>query len=157
MLGDTGPRWRGIRAIAQLNGFELDPKLIVDLPESRDPNAGFEAGFRLTEELLKRKRPFTALMAFDDLTAFGAIRALTKSGMRVPDDCSVIGFDDVAAATLYTPSLTTVRQPMEYMGTMAVGILLESINAGQENREFSAAHHRVAPELVVRESTKALR
>jgi len=157
MLGDTGPRWRGIRAIAQLNGFELDPKLIVDLPESRDPNAGFEAGFRLTEELLKRKRPFTALMAFDDLTAFGAIRALTKSGMRVPDDCSVIGFDDVAAASLYTPALTTVRQPMEYMGTMAVGILLESINAGQENREFSAAHHRVAPELVVRESTKALR
>jgi LacI family transcriptional regulator len=77
--------------------------------------------------------------------------------MRVPDDCSVIGFDDVAAASLYTPALTTVRQPMECMGTMAVGILLESINAGQENREFSAAHHRVAPELVVRESTKALR
>ena len=70
MLGDTGPRWRGIRAIAQVNGLELDAKLIVDLPESRDPNAGFEAGFRLTEELLKRKRPFTALMAFDDLTAF---------------------------------------------------------------------------------------
>jgi len=157
MLGDSGPRWRGIRSFAQANGLELDAKLIVDLPESRDPNSGFEAGLRLTEELLKRKRQFTALMAFDDLTAFGAVRALAKSGVRVPDDCSVIGFDDVAAATLSTPSLTTIRQPMESMGAMAVGILVDSINARQESREFSAAHERVAPELVVRESTRALR
>jgi LacI family transcriptional regulator len=157
MLGDSGPRWRGIRAFAAANGFEIDARLIVDLPESRDPNSGFEAGFRLTEELLKRKKQFTALMAFDDLTAFGAIRALTKAGVKVPEDCSVIGFDDVAAATLYTPSLTTIRQPMEAMGSTAVGILVDGINATQENRDFTAAHRRVAPELVVRESTRALR
>jgi LacI family transcriptional regulator len=157
MLGDTGPRWRGIRSFAQSNGLELDAKLIEDLPESLDPNSGFDIGFRLTEELLKKKKPFTALMAFDDLTAFGAIRALSKAGLRVPDDCSVIGFDDVAAASLCTPSLTTIRQPMEYMGTMAVGILMDSINARQENREFTATHPHVAPELVVRESTKTLR
>src|SRR6202167_2478341 len=125
MLGDSGPRWRGIRSFAQANGLELDAKLIVDLPESRDPNSGFEAGLRLTEELLKRKRQFTALMAFDDLTAFGAVRALAKAGVRVPDDCSVIGFDDVAASSLYTPSLSTVRQPMEAMGSAAVGILVD--------------------------------
>jgi LacI family transcriptional regulator len=157
MLGDSGPRWRGIRAVAQSNGLELDPKLIEDMPESRDPNSGFDAGLRLTEELLKRKRPFTALMAFDDLTAFGAIRALHKAGLRVPEDCSVIGFDDVASASIATPPLTTIRQPMESMGATAVGILMDSINARQENREFTAAHLRVAPELVVRESTKALR
>jgi LacI family transcriptional regulator len=157
MLGDSGPRWRGIKTFAAAHGLDLDPRLIVDLPESRDPNSGFEAGFRLTEELLKRKKQFTAIMAFDDLTAFGAIRALAKAGVRVPDDCSVIGFDDVAASSLYTPSLSTVRQPMEAMGSAAVGILVDGINAAQENREFTAAHRRVAPELVARESTRALR
>ena len=97
-------------------GLELDARLIVDLPESRDPLSSFEAGQNLTEELLKQKRPFTALLAFDDMTAFGAIRALGKAGLRVPDDCSVIGFDDVAPSALCTPPLTTVRQPMEAMG-----------------------------------------
>jgi LacI family transcriptional regulator len=157
MLGDSGPRWRGIKTFAAAHGLDLDARLIVDLPESRDPNSGFEAGFRLTEELLKRKKQFTAIMAFDDLTAFGAIRALAKAGVKVPDDCSVIGFDDVAASSLYTPSLSTVRQPMEAMGSAAVGILVDGINAAQENREFAAAHRRVAPELVARESTRALR
>ncbi len=157
MLGDTEPRWRGIKTFAAANSLRLDPKLMVDLPESRDPNSGFEAGYRLTEELLKRKEQFTALMAFDDLTAFGAIRALAKVGLRVPEDCSVIGFDDVAPASLYSPSLTTIRQPMEAMGSAAVGILLDAINASQENRDFTAAHKRVAPELVARESTRALK
>jgi LacI family transcriptional regulator len=157
MLGDSGPRWRGIKTFAAAHGLDLDARLIVDLPESRDPNSGFEAGFRLTEELLKRKKQFTAIMAFDDLTAFGAIRALAKAGVRVPDECSVIGFDDVAASSLYTPSLSTIRQPMEAMGSAAVGILVDGINAAQENREFTAAHRRVAPELVARESTKPLR
>ena len=65
--------------------------------------SSFEAGYKLTEELVKQKRPFTALLAFDDMTAFGAIRALNKAGIRVPDHCSVIGFDDVATSAIYTP------------------------------------------------------
>jgi len=127
--------------------------LIVDLPESRDPISSFEAGHKLTEELVKQKRPFTAILAFDDLTAFGTIRALTKAGLRVPEQCSVIGFDDVATCALYTPPLTTVRQPMETMGATAVGIVVDGINAVLEKRETSALHRKVAPELVVREST----
>ncbi len=119
--------------------------------------SSFEEGYRLTEELLKRKRTFTALMAFDDLTAFGAIRALAKAGIRVPEHCSVIGFDDVAPASLCTPALTTIRQPMESMGASAVSIVLEAINATQENRKALAIHQKVAPELIVRESTRALR
>src|SRR2546425_1493170 len=110
-LADRAPRWKGIRAFAKANGMTLDDRLVVDLPESRDPTSSFEAGYKLTEELIKRKRPFTALMAFDDMTAFGAIRALAKAGLRVPENCSVVGFDDVAASSLYTPPLTTVRQP----------------------------------------------
>ena len=68
----------------------------MDLPESRDPLSSFESGYKLTEELIRQKRPFTALLAFDDMSAFGAIRALSKAGVRVPEQCSVIGFDDVA-------------------------------------------------------------
>jgi len=155
-LADSAPRWKGIRNFAKASGLELDPHLIVDLPESRDPISSFEAGHKLTEELVKQKRPFTAILAFDDLTAFGTIRALTKAGLRVPEQCSVIGFDDVATCALYTPPLTTVRQPMETMGATAFGIVVDGINAVLEKRETSALHRKVAPELVVRESTRSL-
>ncbi len=155
-LADSAPRWKGIRSFAKSSGLELDSRLTFDLPESRDPISSFEAGYKLTEDLLRQKKPFTALMAFDDMTAFGAIRALAKAGLRVPDHCSVIGFDDVAASSLYTPSLSTVRQPMEAMGAMAVSIIVDGINAVQEKREVSAVHRKVAPELAVRESTRSL-
>src|SRR5437667_8135618 len=145
-LAGSAARWRGVKNFAREKDLELDPKLILDLPESRDPISSFEAGYKLTEELIKHKRPFTALMAFDDMTAFGAIRALAKSGLRVPEHCSVIGFDDVAASGLYTPPLTTVRQPMEAMGTMAVNIVVEGINGVLENREFSSIHSTLAYE-----------
>lgn len=155
-LADSAPRWRGIRESARERGLELDSRLIVDLPESRDPISSFEAGCKLTEELLKQKQAFTALVAFDDLTAFGAIRALVKAGLRVPEHCSVTGFDDVGASSLCTPSLTTVRQPMEAMGTMAAGVALEAINAVVEKRSIPAVHRKIAPELAVRESTRVL-
>ena len=155
-LGDSAPRWQGVRSFAKRTGLELDPRLIVDLPESGDPISSFEAGYKLTEELLKRKRAFTALMAFDDVTAFGAIRGLAKAGLRVPEHCSVIGFDDVAASSLYTPALTTIRQPMEAMGAMAANLAIEGIKAVLEKREITAVHRRMAPELAVRESTRSL-
>src|SRR5439155_23752910 len=110
-LADSAPRWRGIKSFAKSAGLQLDPKLVVDLPESRDPISSFEAGYKLTEELLKRRRAFSALVAFDDMTALGSVRALSKAGIRVPEQCSIIGFDDVAETHLYTPPLTTVRQP----------------------------------------------
>jgi LacI family transcriptional regulator len=155
-LTDSSPRWRGIRSCAKECGLELDSRLIVDLPESRDPLSSFESAHKLTEELIRQKRPFTALLAFDDMSAFGAIRALNKAGIRVPEQCSVIGFDDVATSALYTPSLTTVRQPMEAMGASAVGIVVDGINGVLEKREITATHRKVAPELVARESTRSL-
>ncbi|MGB8012954.1 MAG: LacI family DNA-binding transcriptional regulator [Terriglobales bacterium] len=153
-LTDTEPRWRGVRAVAQERGLTLDPRLIVDLPESGDPLSSFEQGYKLTEELLHRRRPFTALMAFDDMTAFGAIRALSHAGVRVPEQCSVIGFDDVSPAAIYSPPLTTVRQPMEIMGAAAATIVLEAINATLEKKPVRTIHRRIAPELIVRESTR---
>jgi len=156
MLVDSSPRWRGVRSFARSVGLEIDPALVVDLPDSLDPNSSFEGGFRLTEELLKHKKRFTAIMAFDDLTAFGAIRGLARAGLKVPEDCSVIGFDDVIPAGLSVPSLTTVRQPMESLGSAAVGLVLEAVNAAIEEREFEAVHRKLAPELVVRESSRAV-
>lgn len=156
MLFDTAPRWRGIQKFANSAGFEIDPALVVQLPDSLDPNSGFENGQRCTDELLQKKKRFTALLAFDDLTAFGAIRALTKAGLKVPEQCSVIGFDDVPFSLLATPSLTTVRQPLEAMGGLAVNVIMEGVNANLEKREVSIARHRTNPELVIRESTRAV-
>jgi DNA-binding LacI/PurR family transcriptional regulator len=155
-LSDSSPRWKGVRSFAQSKALEADSRLIMDLPESRDPISSFEAGYKLTEELIKRRRSFSAILAFDDMTAFGAIRALSKAHIRVPDQCSVIGFDDVAPAALHTPSLTTIRQPMEAMGSLAVSIVVDGINSVLEKREVGAIHRKVAPELVVRESTRSV-
>jgi len=155
-LTDSSPRWRGIRSFAKQSGLELDQRLIVEMPESSDPLSSFELGYKLTEDLIRQKRSFSAMLAFDDMSAFGAIRALNRAGIRVPDQCSVIGFDDVAPSAIYSPSLTTVRQPMEAMGTSAVGIVLDGINAVLEKREIKPTHRKVAPELVVRESTRSV-
>jgi len=155
MLIDSAPRWKGIQKFAHTAGLEIDPSMVLQLPDEFDPNSGFEGGYRLTEELLQRKKKFTALMAFDDLTAFGAIRALTKAGAKVPEHCSVVGFDDVPLSALSAPSLTTIRQPLEAMGNMAVNLVMEGINAGLEKREWTIAQHRMNPELVIRDSTRA--
>jgi LacI family transcriptional regulator len=155
-LADSSPRWRGIRKFAKSCGLELDERLIVDLPESRDPFSSFEAGQKLTESLLEQNRQFTAILAFDDMTAFGAIRALGRKGLRVPEHCSVVGFDDVAPAALCTPALTTIRQPMEKMGADAAEIVLDGIKCVLEKQELAAQHRKVAPELVVRDSTRSL-
>ena len=154
-LIDTAPRWKGIQKFAHTVGLEIDPSLVLQLEDSFDPTSGFEGGYRMTEEFLQRKKKFTALMAFDDLTALGAIRALMKAGVKVPENCSVIGFDDVPLSSLAAPALTTVRQPLEAMGTMAVNLVMEGVNAGLENREWKISHHRMNPELVIRETTRA--
>ena len=156
MLIDSAPRWKGIQKFAHSVGYEIDSSLVMQLPDSLDPNSGFEGGFRLTEELLQRKKKFTAVMAFDDLTAMGAVRALTKAGMKVPEHCSVAGFDDVALSAMSVPSLTTVRQPLETMGNLAVNVILEGITASQEKRDWTISHQRTSPELVIRESTRAV-
>lgn len=153
-LASSGQRWKGIRTFAQSAGLQLDSKRVAELPESLDPNSSFDAAVQLTTELLGRGKPFTALMAYDDMTALGALRALKSKGLRVPEHCSVIGFDDVAQAGLSVPSLSTVRQPMEAMGSMSVELLLEAVKAVNQKREVPIVRRKIPAELVVRESTK---
>jgi LacI family transcriptional regulator len=149
---DSTKRWKGILRFAREAGLEIDPKLTVQL---KSQSSGPEAGFIATRELLSRKRKFTALLAFDDIAAFGAIRALTEAGHMVPRDCSVIGFDDVSTATIYNPPLTTVRQPMEILGASAVEIFLDLAEAFFEKKSIAPVHRKFRPKLVIRESTRA--
>ncbi len=152
-LGDSSRRWAGMQRFAKSAGLTLNPRLIVDLPETSDPNAGFDEGYALTKKLLHGRKRFTAVAAFDDLTAFGVIRALHDEGLRVPVDCSVIGFDDIPYAALSSPSLTTVRQPMEEMGRHAAERVLAGIEALSQAKHVPNKQHLLPPAIAVREST----
>src|SRR5262249_4101273 len=88
--------------------------------------------------------------AWDDVSAIGAIRALLDAGKRVPEDVSVVGFDDIQCAAYHNPSLTTVRQPLRDMGVLAARILLQRI-AGEEGDPKPFV--KVEPQLQVRGST----
>jgi len=92
------------------------------------------------------------VVCFNDVSAIGAQRALHDAGLRVPEDVSVIGFDDIDAASFQVPSLTTIRQPLETMGATAATMLLKKIS-----REETPATVKIEPELIVRESTAAAR
>jgi DNA-binding LacI/PurR family transcriptional regulator len=155
-LVDSSRRWWGIQKFAAEVHLHLDARLSRQLPASMDPNSGFEGGFRLTSELISGKLDFSAILAFDDLTALGAIRALWTAGRHVPDDCSVIGFDDVPHAALSTPAITTVRQPMLEMGSLAAKLVLEAIAAGKPASPPTKLLHLLPPELVERDSTRML-
>jgi LacI family transcriptional regulator len=149
---DTAARWRSIRAAARARALDLNPRLVVQL-QGDVPTP--EPGYRVTLELLARGEPFTAVFAFNDIAAFGCIKALHEAGLRVPADVSVVGFDDVQSAAYHTPALTTVRQPLRAMGELAASTLLQRISArGREDGAYPRVI-LVEPELVVRDSTAA--
>ena len=115
-------------------------------------NSTYEQGYQLTEQLLGKANRFSALVAFDDLTAFAAIGALSNAGHRVPEDCSVIGFDDIPGAAFYNPPLTTVRQYMEKQGGIGAK-MMRTLLADVEGLPHDPMHEKVEPHLVVRRST----
>lgn len=149
-LVDSAQRWRGLERFAQEIGLSIDSRLVLEI---KGRNSTYTEGCQLTESLLQLARDFTALVAFDDLTACAAIRALTRAGRIVPRDCSVIGFDDIPNAAFYNPPLTTIHQQLETQGSLAAEIVEELIRAAAEKREVAPRHRKVAPRLVVREST----
>ncbi|MBZ5666250.1 MAG: LacI family transcriptional regulator [Acidobacteriia bacterium] len=153
---DTDLRWRGIlRAAAQL-GIEVRPELTIQLQhdvENPGPSVP-EEGYVTAQELLATGERFTALFAFNDISAIGAVRAFRDAGLRVPKDVSVVGFDDIQAAAYLTPRLTTVRQPLRQMGEMAAQQLLAQISNGKAKAPQLIS---IAPELIVRESTGPVR
>lgn len=143
---DSKERWEAICQVAKEIGMKIDPDLVVQI-DTDDPTPML--GYPFAKELLARKKPFTALFAYNDMSAIGAIRAMQEHGLRVPQDVSIIGFDDIPGAAFYTPSLTTVRQPLNRIGEVAAQTLLERIE-GQKEYPSEIA---IEPEFVAREST----
>jgi DNA-binding LacI/PurR family transcriptional regulator len=143
---DSEVRWAAICEVAKELGFRIRPELVVQL-EGLDSTP--ELGYPFGKELLARKVPFTALFAYNDISAIGAMRAFQEAGVRVPEDVSVVGFDDIVSATFCIPELTTVRQPLKRMGQIAAQTLLDRI----EESEGFTPEIAVEPDLVVRGST----
>jgi LacI family transcriptional regulator len=143
---DADDRWECLKAAAGNLGIVVRPELTVQLKlRVSTPELGFEPAC----ELLNRKADFTALVCYDDIAAIGAIRALRDHGLRVPEDISVVGFDDIQSAAFHNPSITTIRQPLHEMGTIAARVLLERVRGQAAVPPMLP----VLPELVIREST----
>jgi DNA-binding LacI/PurR family transcriptional regulator len=142
---DTDARWAAICEVADEMGIGMTLQFAARTDIGATPEPGYEA----TKELLAKSGCFTALFAYNDLCAIGAIRALDEAGLRVPEDVSVVGFDDIPGASYSRPSLTTVRQPMQEMGQLAARTLLDQI----EKRTSYVPEIAVEPKLIVRQST----
>ncbi len=143
----TEERLLGFRAALAAAGILLDPELIV-YSDWRMPR-----GTEAAEQLLALPDPPTAIFGFNDNVAIGALHAARKRGLSVPDDLSVVGFDDTELAVIVTPQLTSVRQPLAEMGRMGVSLLIRIL----EGQRVDALRVELATKLVVRESTGPLR
>lgn len=142
---DADTRWFASLNAARELGLELHEELMIYLSkDSHSPEISYP-GIR---KLIRSGRSFTAVLCFNDVAAMGTIRALHEAGLRVPDDVSVLGFDDIQSAAYQVPSLTTIRQPLQKMGSMAAQLLLKKLSG-----EAIPESVQVEPELVVREST----
>jgi LacI family transcriptional regulator len=145
---DTLLRWQAIVQAAGDLDLEIDDRLVVQL---QSPEPGSAPGQEVTRHLLQTRQPFTAIFAFNDVTAIGAISALRDAGLRVPKDVSVLGFDDIMAASMHHPPLTTVHQPLRSMGQVAASTLLSLIRNEIPHPQPKAI--TVYPRLVIRKST----
>jgi LacI family transcriptional regulator, galactose operon repressor len=147
----TGPRsWlasserlNGYHAALATAGLMPDPEIVLETGFQTEPGA------RAAGRLLDLPVPPTAIFAFNDNIAIGVLRAARKRGLRVPEDLSVIGFDDSEHAAIVTPPLTTVRQPLAEMGRMAVMLLTRLL----EGQRLEALHIELKTRLVLRGST----
>jgi LacI family transcriptional regulator, galactose operon repressor len=147
-LNDSEPRWNGLCSFAKTVRLKMPADLVLQIQGN---NSSYEEGYRLAESLLQSKQKFTALVTFDDLTAFAAIGALTAAGVKVPQDCSVVGFDDIPGAAFYNPPLTTVHQYLEEQGSIGGEMIKALITAGPGMDQIKL-HRKVTPTLVIRRS-----
>ena len=136
-------RFLGCEAALRDAGLPLDRTLQVDAESSED------MGYEAARELMRRGAIFDAVFGGSDLIAIGAMRALAEAGLRVPEDVAVVGFDDIPAARIATPALTTIRQDTVRAGELLVDTLVRLVDAQPvESR-------RLPTELVVRHSCPA--
>jgi DNA-binding LacI/PurR family transcriptional regulator len=138
-------RYRGATTAMRDAGFSPDPALQVDAATTE------ESGYNAARALLGRGVPFDAVFAASDLIAFGALRALAEAGLAVPEDVAMVGFDDIPAASLSNPPLTTIAQDYARAGQVLVDTLLRRIAS------LATEATMLPPRLVVRKSTTKVR
>ena len=143
---DADDRWSCLMAVAKELKLAVPQELTVQLEMKMSTP---ELGFDPANELLRKSSDFTAMVCYNDISAIGAIRACMNHGIKVPEDISVVGFDDIESAAFHNPSLTTIRQPLKQMGTVSARILLQRIRGQATFPDVVPIH----PELVIREST----
>jgi LacI family transcriptional regulator len=136
----------GYRSALERAGARFDEALV------RHGDFQHESGFVYGGELLDLARPPTAIFAGSDQQALGVYEAARQRGLRIPQDLSVAGFDDLPAARWVSPPLTTVRQPLADMGRVAADMLGRLI----EGEQLLSQRIELSTELIVRESTAAL-
>ena len=142
----TEERLNGYRAALAAAGIMPDRALELESDWTND------GGEYATGRLLEAPEPPTAIFAFNDMLAIGALHAARARGVRVPEELSVVGFDDTFEASIVTPTLTTVRQPLAEMGRMAVALLVRLLG----NQRIDALHVELETKLIIRESTAAI-
>jgi DNA-binding LacI/PurR family transcriptional regulator len=135
-------RFGGYCEALTLAGYPALPELVVH------GDGKPEGGRQAMEKLLALPTPPTAVFCYNDMSAIGALREIRSQRLRVPDDISLVGFDDLFIAAYADPPLTTIRQPKQHMGRMAMEILLKLFSDAHETTNI-----KVQGELVVREST----
>jgi DNA-binding LacI/PurR family transcriptional regulator len=146
-------RRNGLKAAMARAGLELDPEMIwsggsvVGYGDSE----GSELGRIGVRELLSHDNPPTAVLAVNDMYALGAYAGARDLGFRVPQDLSIVGFDDIVIAEIVQPPLTTIRQPLAAMADAAVAALVDRLEG--KDLPDDKAHVSATPELVVRAST----
>lgn len=155
---DADERWECLMSVSRDLKLEIRPEWLVQLElRVSTPELGYPPTMDLINRCLSSSTDwdnhFTALVCYNDIAAIGAIRALRERRLRVPEDVSIVGFDDIQAAAFQNPSLTTVRQPLRSMGATAAKILLRRIRAQGDDPDTVP----VIPELMIRESTMPAR
>src|SRR5229473_2754657 len=143
---DSAVRWSAICEVAEELGIRIRPELTIQL-EGTDSTPAI--GYPFAKQLLARGQRFTALFAYNDISAIGSIWAIKEAGLRVPEDISVVGFDDIPGAAYANPGLTTVRQPLIRMGQIAAQTVVDLI----EGRGEYVPEIAIEPEFVIRQST----
>ena len=143
---DSKTRWAAICDVARELGIHIRPELTVQLETDL---ATPELGYPAAKQLLAGKHRFTALFAFNDISAIGAIQAFQEAGLRVPEDVSIVGFDDIPLAVIFKPELTTVSQRLPRMGQIAAKTIIDQI----EKTADYQSEIMVEPELIQRASS----
>ncbi|MDF2631839.1 MAG: LacI family transcriptional regulator [Caproiciproducens sp.] len=143
-------RYEGYKKALEDHGLSVEENLVRYMKEDIETYT-MENGYVVTNELLKSKEEFTAIYAISDSLAVGACKAILESGKRVPEDYSVAGFDGLDISFYYTPSITTIRQPVEEIAEETIKILFDLIH-----NKTTQAHKTFPAELIVRESTRPL-